>query len=251
MAELEISDTNKLWDPFSQLTIETKCWEGDWKKLLLGGVLEARFRRFNNVMSKTLVVNNVRDVEDVLASAAHLLDAGILSSVVSVEQYHQHALAMSCLTAEDLGDGYVYSMSELVGIYCCETPFLLHLAGDVMIDQGDLCWVPTAIELMRSNWQVAVANPLWNGRTGEAATESTFEDERFWYGQGFSDQCYLIEVDRFQRPIYRHHHPDSARYPVYGGELFEKRVDAWMRRERLLRATSKDASYKHPTYEVV
>ena len=48
--------------------------------------------------------------------------------------------------------------------------------------------------------------------------------------------------------IFNEQHPDSERYPVYGGELFEKRVDAYMRNHKLLRITSKHASYVHKNH---
>ena len=56
----------------------------------------------------------------------------------------------------------------------------------------------------------------------------------------FETKCY--ESD-FKDRIYYEHHPDSQRYPAYGGELFEKRVDAWMRTNGFLRCTYKHGSY--------
>ena len=62
-------------------------------------------------------------------------------------------------------------------------------------------------------------------------------------GQGFSDQCYLINTDVFKNKIYNFTHPDSERYPKYGGELFEKKCDAFMRTNNKYRITSTTTGY--------
>jgi hypothetical protein len=48
--------------------------------------------------------------------------------------------------------------------------------------------------------------------------------------------------------MYNERHIDSERYPRYGGELFEKRVDAFMRNHNFMRITSKKASYRHHNF---
>ena len=39
----------------------------------------------------------------------------------------------------------------------------------------------------------------------------------------------------FKAPIYNEANPVSERYPKYGGETFEKRVDSWIRNHKYLR----------------
>jgi hypothetical protein len=55
----------------------------------------------------------------------------------------------------------------------------------------------------------------------------------------------MVRTADFRRAIYGEKHPDSARYPGYGGELFEKRVDSWMRNHGHLRATYRHGAYLH------
>jgi hypothetical protein len=68
-------------------------------------------------------------------------------------------------------------------------------------------------------------------------------------GFGFSDQCFLVRTADFRAPIYNELNDLSARYPGYGGELFEKRVDAWMRNHGFLRATFKHGTYLHEKHD--
>jgi hypothetical protein len=59
---------------------------------------------------------------------------------------------------------------------------------------------------------------------------------------------YLVKTADFKAPIYNETHPESERYPEYGGELFEKRVDSWMRRHDYQRLTFKHGSYIHKNF---
>ena len=54
-----------------------------------------------------------------------------------------------------------------------------------------------------------------------------------------------MRTSDFRAPIYGRWHPSSARYPTYGLDGFERRVDSWMRSEGYLRATYRHASYQH------
>lgn len=193
-------------------------------------------------------MNNVNDPSHVLEAAGRLVDAGVLTSVVLVVERLDRALAHYGLTAGDFGRGLWYSSAELVGLLECETKYLLHYASDVaMGHRSD--WCVRGIELLRSDPRVAVVNPVWNGRLAEVRRESVDESGRHALGRGFSDHCYLVEADRFRKADLAVGHPASDRYPEYGGELFEKRVDSWMRGSGLLRATDLSACYIHPVHD--
>ena len=65
------------------------------------------------------------------------------------------------------------------------------------------------------------------------------------YENGFSDQTYLVETALFKKPIYNEYHNFSDRFPIYGGELFEKRVDSYMQNRNLFRASNRYVYYTH------
>jgi hypothetical protein len=232
-------------DRRGSVTLETKCWEGDWKTLLLTNHLqvlaEANCFPF---AERVLMINNVTDYPRVQAYAQRAVEIGLISKFIIVKDHAEEALSFFRLTPESLGRGYVYSVAELVSIYLCPTEFLLHFSGDSLPDQP--CnWIPQALAAFESDRRVKVANLTWNRRYQEARAESSEETADFYLGYGFSDQCYLIQPSDFRAPIYNEHHPASQRYPAYGGELFEKKVDSWMRNHGHLRATYKHAAYLH------
>jgi len=230
------------------VTFETKCWEGDWEFLLKTRRLERMIARNNFPFAeRILFINNVRDGAKVRAYAEKLVKANVLTDFCLVEDHAREALDFFQLSRDSLGRGYVYSISELVSIYRCDTEFLLHFSGDA-IPAATSDWVVDALEQFEMNGRIRVANPVWNHRLGEARRSSFDENDKFFIGSGFSDQCYLVRAVDFRAPIYNETHADSARYPQYGGELFEKRVDSWLRNHDYHRITYKHCAYVHRNF---
>jgi hypothetical protein len=230
---------------YPAVTLETKCWQADWKLLLTTNRLEVLAERNAFPFAeRVLMINNVDDYSKVVRHADRAVARGWITKYVVVRDHIDEALRFFQLTPEALGKGYVYSVAEFVSVYVCRTPFLLHYAGDSL--PAERCdWIPDALELFTRDPRVRVANLTWDHKYEEAGDESVEETDDFYIGFGFSDQCWLVRTADFRAPIYNHSHPASARYPDYGGELFEKRVDAWMRTTGALRGTYKSGSYIH------
>ena len=225
------------------VTFETKCYEKDWEILLKTGRLEAMIARNHyDFAERILYINNVDDPDKVRKYAERLMDRGVITEHVLVEDFADEALNFFGLDRDSFEGGYYYSIQELVGIYRCRTDYLLHFSGDSILD-GTFTWLEKAVDRLRNDQRIKVVNCIWNRKESEAEQESTAQDDNFWVGSGFSDQCYLVKASDFRARIYGEAHPDSQRYPVYGGELFEKRVDAWMRTNGYLRCTYKHGSY--------
>jgi hypothetical protein len=230
------------------LTFETKCWQGDWDIILTTGYLHEQILRNDFAFAeRVLFINNVDDPDEVSHHARALVSAGVLTAYHVIDHYVREALEFFGLSRESLGEGYVYSVAELVGIYLCRTPYLLHFSGD-SIPEERRPWIPEVLDELARPGPAAVANPVWNGRYGQAMDESHGCRGCFFVGYGFSDQCYLIRTNDFRARVYGEAHPLSDRYPVYAGELFEKRVDAWMRYHGRERLTHRYVSYRHQKF---
>ncbi|ODG90654.1 hypothetical protein BED47_09355 [Gottfriedia luciferensis] len=231
-----------------EVTFETKCYEKDWEVLLKTDRIE-KMIEFNQFQfkEKVLYINNVQDVWEVSRHADKLVARDVLSSYVIVDDYSNEALNYFEVTKESFKGGYYYSISELVSIYLCKTEYLLHFSSDSILEKP-FNWIDLSILKLQADERIKVANPVWNGNSFEAKQESIDEDENFYIGYGFSDQCYLIRTNDFKNKIYNEKNLISERYPIYGGELFEKRVDAWMRNNHFKRITFKHGNYIHQNY---
>lgn len=232
------------------LTVETKVWEKDWKFILKKGFIKKVMLGLGRTASKRLLlINNVDRPTEVARYADQLIHDGVLDDYVFVDDYATVALDFFKMNREHLGVGYYYSIAELVSIYLCNTDYLAHFSGDSTVQDGvPLTWFDTAIELLRARDDVSVVNLAWDLKFSEVDKDAIFLEETFAYGYGFSDQMYVIRSKEFKNDIYTFSHPESNRYPKYGGELFEKRIDSWMRVKSRLRATSRRWSYRHSNF---
>jgi hypothetical protein len=225
------------------LTFETKVWEKDWEYILKDGYLETMISNCNYKFEKKhLIVNNVNNRSVVEKHCKEKIQTGVIDAYFFVEDFANEVLTHFDISLDSFKGGYYYSIAELVGIFKCKTKFLLHFSSDSYIEDKSN-WISSAIEIMNEDKNIFVANPTWNKRYDEAENEKVGEIKDFYIGYGFSDQCYLIRTDDFNNEIYNEKNIESNRYPQYGGELFEKRVDAFMRNNQKFRITHKHSSY--------
>lgn len=246
----QLSDYKDSEIPPMTITFETKVWENDWEIMLITDRIKQMIERCQHPFEeKILYINNVSDLEAVKRAADRLVAEKIISKFVVVSEHAEAALEFFSLSKDKLGKEYYYSIAELVSIYLTNTKYLLHFASDSIIaPRTRKDWLMAGINTLDANPQVKVFNLIWNKKYKEAAKESDFEDQVNFYSNGFSDQMYLIRTSDFKGPIYEYDHSDAARYPVYGGELFEKRVYSWLRHHNYLRATYKHGNYLHQNF---
>ncbi len=231
------------------VTFETKCYENDWEFILKGSYLRQMIARCNYPFShRVVMINNVRNKSKVCRYADKKIREGVIDAYYIVDDYAKTALEFFEIRPGSFHGGYYYSIAELVSIYLCNTEYLIHFSGDSFPDDNQSTWISDAINIFSERSDIVVANANWDKEFILAAEESFDSINDFFLGFGFSDQCYLIRTKDFRKPIYNEHHEVSVRYPEYGGELFEKRVDSYMRNHNLYRLTSKKSSYTHRNF---
>jgi hypothetical protein len=230
------------------VTFATSCWQRDWDILLRTKFLQNKINRNDyDFTKKMLIINNVKKRVEVEKFAKEAVNKEVITDYFFVEDHINEALEHFQLSKEALGKGYYYSNHELVSIYLCQTDYLVFFTGDTCLAKK-VSWIEPAIAEFETNQNYKVANPVWNEKFEEAKSESASEIENFYIGFGFSDQCFLVRTKDLKAPIYNETNPASERYPKYGGETFEKRVDSWMRNHNFLRLTFKHGSYWHEDF---
>jgi hypothetical protein len=239
------------------ITFETKCYENDWQYLLKTKYLDTMIERCQvNFQTKQLIINNVKDREKVRQYAEEKVNQKIIDVFYFAEDYRDEVLKYYNIKEESFGRGYYYSIAELVGLYLSKTKYHLHFSSDsFMSEKSKKQWIIEAYHIMEEHPEYIVANAAWNFLYRDAKKESiegTSGERRgnFYAGYGFSDQCYLARTDTFKTQIYNYTHPASSRYPIHGGESFEKRVDAYMQSNSFQRLTSMRESYMHINFPV-
>jgi hypothetical protein len=193
---------------------------------------------------RVALVNNVADVADARALAEGLIAAGELDAYYLVSEMLPQALRITGLRSRDLGRLSHYSDCSLVAVTLDGPGWLLYWDPDIYLEQP-MDWITPALARMQRDRRLVVANPLWEDSTLVATTLE--RDGDFAIGQGFSDQVYLVRREEFAAPIYGERCIARYRYPVSAVcDVFEARVDSWMRHHDKLRLTYLPARYRHP-----
>ena len=228
----------------------TVCYEKDWEKILkenrIGTLISNCNFPFNE---KVLIINNVKNRKLVEGYAIEAVNNKIIDKYYFSEDFSEKLLSTFCIRRKsfvlDTYDGYWYSIGPLSAVYCCQSKYLLYFTGDCMVPLSNSPWIQDAIEVFESNSTILTANPVWDNKIQEAIDESFSEDSKWCYSYGFSDQCFLLEKSRLYGDVYNYYHPASERYPMYGGNIFERRILCYMRCKNLHRITRKDIYYTH------
>jgi hypothetical protein len=220
------------------------AFERNYRSVLAAGFFTGIERQNSFRFSRRVaLINNVADVEDARARAETLVASGELNAHHVVSERLPEALRMAGLRRKDLGRLLHYSDCSLVAVTLEGSPWLLYWDPDIYLEQPR-DWITPSLDRMDSDRRLMVANPLWEDPTLEATTQEL--DGDFAIGQGFSDQVYLVRREEFAAPIYSQRCIARYRYPVSAVcDVFEARVDSWMRHHGRLRLTYLPARYRH------
>lgn len=235
------------------ITFETKLYENDYTFILDNGgkYLKECIKRCGiNFNCRQLIINNVKNRKLIEEKAAKFVKNNVIDVYYFVEDYIEECLNFFGITRESFGKGFVYSISELVGIYLCKTDYLLHFSSDAFPYKNvyKSNWINEFINLNQKNSEYICSSLTWNKCFKAAKKESCGKLDNFFIAQGFTDLCYIIRNEVFRNRIYEYKNEKSERYPEYGGELFEKRIDAFMRTEGKYRLINNKYCYRHANF---
>ena len=96
-----------------------------------------------------------------------MVDKDVTTDYFFVEDFVNEALESFQLSRKALGRGYYYSNHELVGIYLCDTDYLVFFTGDTWLDKKT-DWIEPAFEEFEKSENYKVANLVWNRKDIEA-----------------------------------------------------------------------------------
>ena len=234
----------------ARVGLYVNCFERDYRQVLGVGFMKAKASQFRfSFESVVVTLNNIEEKACAVALAKQAVERGEINEYIVVEDALPKALEICGLNLKDLGLVRHYVDFALVAVTCAAPAYLLYCCAEVdLVTPFD--WVTDAVAKMESDPRILVANPSWASDPEGAQRESLRRDGHYWLGQGFSDQCFLADAGRLAAPIYRHKHATGGRYPMSEvGDTFEKRVDAYMRHNKLSRISDSRAFYNHAGVE--
>lgn len=228
------------------------CFERTIEYVTDSGVLTDLSRKHSYPFARrTLLVNNVDSPRRWTTALDRLVSNGVVDRWVAVAEALPRALEKTGLRSRDIRSREHWSDFGLVTVSLPGPDLVCYCDPEVDLTvPGD--WISPSIELMNSDARVAVANPRW---TGDSSVEEKADEQLgdFLVGYGFTDHVFLTRRSELARPVYRSwipiwlRSPASLRYPAaFDSQVFEMRVDAYMRANKRLRATHRWITYTHP-----
>ena len=230
-----------------EVTVSTKCWEGDHRLLLQPAGLRELFGPLGPAARRQVVLNRIADREDATRRAEVLIAAGELDEVAWAEDLWP-ALARRLAVPETwFGPAWPYAVPELAELALARTPVMAHLAGDVRLEPGPP-WLPGAVRALAAAGSIAAVSPVSPSRIELVRPEARGAVSGWVANYDFSDQCFLVRPTELLVPeVARAVHPAAGRYPKPGGALtFEARVGAWLRGTGRVRLVDVRRGYLHP-----
>lgn len=236
-------------DNYVDLVINT--FERTYHQVLVPGF----FRRIENqnkrkFFKKIVLINNVKSKERVRQLAEILVQQHEIDNYFFVDEIIDTALRKTGFPLKNFEKAPHYSDCTLVAVSLVGSPWIVYWDAEVTL-RKPINWVDPSIEKMEKDKRILVANPMW--AYGEEEVESNIiketakSDFNFSLGYGFSDQLFLARRSQLSRKIYNERCIVSKRYPLsYKTDVFEAKIDAYMRKKHFLRATFIDAIYIHP-----
>ena len=216
------------------VTFQINVYEKTYKD-----ILETRLENFLKILPKfdeyVFIDNGVVDKEHLRKLLEKFPQFDLYTTGERDEEVLNH------FDMKDLGIAYKYTIPHLYSIYFSKSDYIMHVSEDILDLQIEN-FVEDSVKLLENNSDIISTVPNW----GAIYLESSEYRDNFGIAFGFSDQIYILKRDRFNDKIfYNYYHIDSQRYPDYGGESFEKRVNSYMRCMNLKRGIHKNSSYRH------
>jgi hypothetical protein len=233
-----------------RVSLFVNCFERDYRQVLALGFMRAKASQFQYPFKRVVVtLNNIQDPVAARVLAQEAVARAEIDEFVEVASALPKALEVCGLKQSDLGVVRHYMDFALVAVTHAVPDYLLYCCAEVdLVTPFD--WVSDAVKKLEADPKFLVANPSWAGDPAGAQRESFRKDGEHWVGSGFSDQCFLADSKRLANPIYGLKHEAGARYPMSDlGDIFEKRVDAYMRHHGLFRISDSRVFYSHAGVE--
>jgi hypothetical protein len=237
-----------------KVCLHLNCYENTYVKFFKQRVHEylSHFSDFN-FSEKILTVSNISqnsfsEIDKSIKEIMHPL--GFRDIYIKDEE--DEVLEKFGLKTSDYQPSEIwYSLAKFIGIYYSHCDYLLYLDDNIDVSHaGGGDFIRRSIELLEEEDHYLLSMPSWEKDNKGAILEwleDGQEDEKdFFVSSGFTDQIYLIKVEDVFKKIYDGtFHPDSARYPAYGGKSFERIIDTYMKYNRLFRMVDKNNYYIH------
>src|SRR6266498_4587827 len=113
------------------VTFETQCYENDYDYILTGDRLKKTIAHCNFAFTKRVVIiNKVANRKKVAELAENCKQRGVIDDYYFADDHVTAALEHFKLHPKSFTTGYYVSRCQLIGLWLCQTDYLLHFTAD-------------------------------------------------------------------------------------------------------------------------
>ena len=230
------------------IAFQMSCYEKSYNHVLKNGIFRHNLSLFQdiNFEEKTIIVNNVSNYDNINSLIKDFSDIYFIFA----DEKPEITLDFFNLSLADFPIGLYYSLQHFTGIHYTQCDYLFHISEDCGIDNLDSKFIEESIDMLESNEKYIIAMPRWC-KDDNAIEKAEQGNDKFFVQYGFTDQIYIIKTKKFKEDIYHYNHPMSDRYPKYGGECFEKKIDSFMRCNKYYGVVHKNYIYDSKYYDAI
>ena len=189
---------------------------------------------------KIIIVNNVADKEFTEYTISKLYPT---FKYYFANKNSKEVLQSFNLTEDDIKSNYYTAIPPFTALYHTSADYLFHIEEDCVIKKWNEKFIDNATFVMENSDLFINAMPDWTEDLRGGRGEALFEDDEFYYAQGFTEQMFLLKCKEFKKDIYHENNALSDRYPPQS--FFEKKVDSYMRNHEKFRIVDKNSYYIH------
>lgn len=225
-----------------KVSFSINVYEGNYQKVLLDGFLKQQLDIIDyDFCDKNITLTDISDKEYII----NIIKSEFPNfKIYDTSCNQEEVLNYFNLKIEDIQPSY-YSIQYFNQIYNNISDYHFHTTSDCSLIQYDKKFINDAIDVMEYDNRIISGMPSWNSRFQDRKNESIFSIGDFFAEEGFTDQIHLIKMSEFKKDIYHYKHQKSDRYPAYGGECFEKRIDSYMNTFNKYRIVHNKSYYIH------
>lgn len=226
----------------SEAVFVTKCWQGDYEKILnIDRLRRMYFGNNHNFKRFKIWLNNFINEEE-YQKANRMFDDLIsqYSSELPLEKLRVRDYQDRYPEARDYFHGFAYHLSicEYLTMQL-ETGPVLYTCGDILV-HSTFDWVELAVKILDTDLSILAVAPGnnwgndWAGIIGKDNEVRILGNHPYRFEYGYSDQCNIYYPERLKKVTFNETHPEVGGGPQY---WFEVHLNAWTKNHHVPRVT--------------
>lgn len=231
------------------ISLNTTIYEGNFDSVLDENSWFLNYKS-DIVKEKVLLINNISSKDRLKEKLDKARECQVIDSII-IDDHKEEAKEFFKLDLNEQTLGYHYTIQYFVSFLKCKQPFIFNVSSDCILHFEDDYLHDSISELSKNENAITTTLP-WSSTSNVGKEEQDrigilkYEElEKFYYSPYFSDQVFVVDINKIKKANFNTNHPGTDFFPTYGGNCFEKRLCSYFFTEQKYRLIYKKYHYIH------